>query len=1284
MNPSIPRVPVSRRRSRGVAVIFVLLMLTLVSVVAISFFATSQSEYESSSLYEKGRKVDWLAQAAIDLAIAQLREGTTSKDSGEGNREGRIWASQPGAIRTFELDGSPGEVFKLYSDEDMMVAGASFDAAVDMQEAANWDNQSNLFADLNEEVNGSFPILDPASLPGNDDAVSGLSLTGEGEASFYDEEEESIAMPVKWLYVLQDGTMAAGAGNGSGSVTVPGASASNPIVGRIAFWTDDESSKVNVNTAGGDVWPEGEFASNDHAGTFHDTPRFSTQFEYGALDLGQPFRNEFQRYPGHPATTYLSAVFPGATGEQLGEILPRFQWGGTKGGTVRLSKSGMSALQVLETDRDRLYATVDELIFRPDRTEQRTINRERLESARFFLTANSRSPDQTPFGTPRVSAWPIHKETGSSHRTPFDDLIALCTEYQPEGGDVMPFHFTRSDPLEPLADFAGRNEELYEYLVEMVLSRIPGYDASFGDKFGDHDTLQILTSIYDYIRCTNLRDGSTGEVVPFSENGVVYPTVLDAGIYPTAGFGRFETVSEVGVQFIETTEDTGRSLTVSGADFGSVVPEPEKYERKWYRAVFLWEGNNLSQGFTGYIQNHLAEISGLSNIRVSIENAPAIGGQALPIYVNGRPNNEEPFSVEFPERASSTQTGSMGAGWHNRNWGGSMSPVSQFFYDRWQLKSIPSSGAGSTTGDDVYPFASRKFFVDWPLNISERAMRISMTGPARLELKGENGELALGTYDFELPSLGNPRGAKVPVPKLRGEGNARINGYRNFNTRIQDSHEGGRWHELIQIYDTVRTLHVERHAGDLRHHAVHSLVQSSANPGGEVFAPRSDYGSNYNSLHSFETSLNRYYPMQNLPAAFGGLADPAGRDMYYFAGKSEFSNRYRRDDRYFVHGNYAFEYWSYNKRPNFSDLYTWAETSEGVNGDWDNGTGHSKDGPFINKADDGMISGGGGDKHWGFYYGWSQDETSLPAVFSPNRIMPSAVMFGSLPTGVFSDRPWETLLFNPGPAAGDDHFSLRDEEAVPDHMLLEFFQMPVVEPYAISEPFSTAGRVNLNSQILPFDFVRRDTGLHAVLAGQRVTVVPAGNRYRNFNNYKRTAVASQPQFLRTNFRVPVDIELTVEGIRQRFDAGDLFRFPSEICEIFLVPQNQGFNDYDEDALREFWDDPEKTALSGDNVREKPYAMVYPRLTTRSNTYRVHVRAQLIQKARFGDPAIFDEESDAVAGEWRGSSLIERYMDPRNQYLVDYAKRNPSSAARDGVHLDDLHAIRTLRTKRFAP
>jgi hypothetical protein len=45
--------------------------------------------------------------------------------------------------------------------------------------------------------------------------------------------------------------------------------------------------------------------------------------------------------------------------------------------------------------------------------------------------------------------------------------------------------------------------------------------------------------------------------------------------------------------------------------------------------------------------------------------------------------------------------------------------------------------------------------------------------------------------------------------------------------------------------------------------------------------------------------------------------------------------------------------------------------------------------------------------------------------------------------------------------------------------------MPVVEPYSISVPLATSGKVNLNCQIAPFTYIRRDTALRGAFAERK-------------------------------------------------------------------------------------------------------------------------------------------------------------------------------------------------------
>ena len=69
------------------------------------------------------------------------------------------------------------------------------------------------------------------------------------------------------------------------------------------------------------------------------------------------------------------------------------------------------------------------------------------------------------------------------------------------------------------------------------------------------------------------------------------------------------------------------------------------------------------------------------------------------------------------------------------------------------------------------------------------------------------------------------------------------------------------------------------------------------------------------------------------------------------------------------------------------------------------------------------------------------------------NLIPSAAMFGSLPSRTRLNIPWLTLLFRPHQ---EDHPGQDSDLGVPDHLWLDYWWMPVVEPYAISEPFATA------------------------------------------------------------------------------------------------------------------------------------------------------------------------------------------------------------------------------------
>lgn len=109
-------------------------------------------------------------------------------------------------------------------------------------------------------------------------------------------------------------------------------------------------------------------------------------------------------------------------------------------------------------------------------------------------------------------------------------------------------------------------------------------------------------------------------------------------------------------------------------------------------------------------------------------------------------------------------------------------------------------------------------------------------------------------------------------------------------------------------------------------------------------------------------------------------------------------------------------------------------------------------------------------------------------------------------------------------------------------------------------------------------------------------------------------------------------------------------------------------------------------LSGDNVREKPYVDLYPRVTTKSNTYTVHMRVQTIrQMGALGtngtrDFTKWEEGKNIILGEYRGSTTIERYIDPSDARLVT----KMAETAPNKQSLEDIYRFRVVDSKRFAP
>ena len=620
------------------------------TILVISFFASARTEFSTSSFYAKGVNTKLLSENVINLVEAQLREGVRSTDVVSSTPV--AWASQPGMIRSYDNTGAPYKYFKLYSWDNMVGSGA-FDPTLAAEvPPTGWSGAPNLYTDLNEPVNNLYAVIDPSAKG----SVEGFSYSAGPDVTA--SSSNQLPMPVKWLYVLKNGSVTIASSTGSGSaVSIPGATANNPIIGRVAFWTDDETSKVNINTASeGIFWDRPVGAGLAEQGNASSTPAIAP-FGYGS---SIPATAEFQRTAGHPATTSLSAVFgygnnpvlpdtsfdpsdinalsvPLTTTEYTSNfgpyfcLTPRLQAGGSMGGS-------QISPQLFNDPGYRLYDSIDELALDPNRISITAGNSALypasgganpsgrsalsklttavIEQRRFFISAHSRAPEETLFGTPRISLWPLQDATQTPvGRNAKDNLLAFCSSinnqpyyfqratwyqyengYATNGSDVTSYanpssqSATMDFPAAPTTapqTGVARNENIYAYLQALTSSSIPGFGGNFLSKYpgglngnGDFtsDRDEILTEMFDLIRSgVNTYDvGETGSLLPhytytlykadasFNEYGQpvgagsTVPIAINTGpgLNPnTHGLGRTYNIAEIALVFMPSAID---------------------------------------------------------------------------------------------------------------------------------------------------------------------------------------------------------------------------------------------------------------------------------------------------------------------------------------------------------------------------------------------------------------------------------------------------------------------------------------------------------------------------------------------------------------------------------------------------------------------------------------------------------------------------------------------------------------------------------------------------------
>jgi hypothetical protein len=216
----------------------------------------------------------------------------------------------------------------------------------------------------------------------------------------------------------------------------------------------------------------------------------------------------------------------------------------------------------------------------------------------------------------------------------------------------------------------------------------------------------------------------------------------------------------------------------------------------------------------------------------------------------------------------------------------------------------------------------------------------------------------------------------------------------------------------------------------------------------------------------------------------------------------------------------------------------------------------------------------------------------------------------------------------------------------------------------------------MNYQIQPFTWIHRSTALQAALHTEQILAIR--NALATDQSRYRSEAAGKPA---NNSRFLLNLDRTngtLRGFENPFDSGEIFRSAAEICTIPLVPKDAPGNPTYA-SMAAWW---RGYRVTGDNSKERPYARTYPKLTTKSNTFTVHYRVEVLKKRAGGSQDTWEEGSDVITATLRGSTGIERYVDPRDPNLPDYAALSLPVTGSDA--LPNFYRWRVLSERQFSP
>jgi hypothetical protein len=1297
-------------------------LLPLAPILAGTLAMIPSSPAETSA---EDRAID----AAARTLMQQCREA--SFDSAT------YWTSQPGALRTFDrTTGHLRALHKLYSAPELTITNVPQLAA---DRPSDWASRPDHYVDLNAPTPDDGGLIYPIADPRSD--AEGFSFTPAVGPN-------PLPFPVAWLYLTRDGTLGPLDDNhrfvpvlNPRTGTAHRATSENPIVARLAWWADDATCKININTAS--------------EGVFWDTPRCDTDEEraYGRF---QPARGEWQRDMGHPAAVCLSSVlFPGqrlhlpSTTSRLVPLpleFARTLWFATPGVPDAGSLGGSVAVDhrpagKVEETISTLHHSLDSLAATPGLPEAAQA---RLHRADFFLTPRSRALEATRDGRPRISLWPLKGDPGSTAGpgwsrwlsqklspsdttfTEFDGLMALASSV-PRGSIRLPLAVVRASPEDPNADLywleSGSNRQLAASL-QTALDATVYQSRTYASKFGSgpqSDAGSLMAAMVEYIRQTNIREPELRRHLRFGDELRAATSLLwdqdtpgqrqrliDATRPFPRGLGAFPTVTEVALHVsLRNKLPAGLGYIPHNTFYGDNQQQASRlgpwFDHYEIQVGLLIETFSPSQSGPAVPPAMGFTLMGFSGADVPVERVPntnsGIPAQDLSVGTMSLSGKRLAFpGAAITLSTASSWSGSPPADWHSN--GGtlgvrgtdsliSFKPIVSAFDPR---EFTP-----------LFTFSGSRFAPEGNhLRLLVYALHPEPAGSEDMT-RGLVQSIPLAFPEINRVSMPLPFNDSNPAPliaPLPTGGAAAGKGSRLARARLAGGGLYGADGLIHAEHDIVQSL-VPNH-GDFRllaskfHVAQGHEVPDGSNEARQAptFVAHPNYG-----IWRLAHSLTEPVPAANRALRTATPYTSAEVIRFtegYFMRASLYPDGSPAPDlaldpgywpdypvkplatttpQILVHplstealaggavsggqnavlamgGEYGvFDLTRYDRVTGETISFSRGAARPDVTGDFDNGVAATLDGPYINAPDAGDARASGPE---GTPYFDARDQPWVdnPGTFSPYRQVPSAMMFGSLPTGVMSNVPWQTLLFRPDAARGTGaaHFGSTNW---PDHLVADFFRMPVVKPstavdwsdpeaaWKPSDAFSTEGRLNMNCALVPFDHVRRTTALHALFKAQKILAIPdeAGAVYK-------TGAGARA------WRRHIDADETLRQWESRFASGDVFHTTSEIAEQWLVPEGVTL-----ETTPAFW---ARHRLTGDNSKERPYANIYPHLTTKSLTYELHVVAEPILKAEGTPDDTFVPGTDALGPRVRQTIIINGRVDPRDPALPVYTR--PSESA----------------------